>query len=128
MEILKIAGIAIVAAAAIAFLKDVKPELAVFAGVAAGVLIFITVADMLTAIIATVTGLVGKTGIQPELTASVLKIIGVGYIAEFAAGVCEDSGNKGLGDKIIFGGKVVILFLSLPILKGLLDVIIALLP
>ena len=58
---------------------------------------------------------------------SVLKIVGVGYITEFANSICVDSGNSSIGDKILIAGKIIILTLSLPILTNLLNIIIELL-
>ncbi|MDR1093579.1 MAG: hypothetical protein LBL66_05465 [Clostridiales bacterium] len=127
MEIIKIAGIGVTAAIAIALLKDTKPEIAILIGVAAGIVIFLTVADMLAAVISSFAELVLKTGAPAAAVSAVMKILGVGYLTEFAAGLAEDTGAKGLGDKIVFGGKIIILFLALPIIKTVFEIITSLL-
>ena len=55
-----------------------------------------------------------------------LKIVGIGYIADFSAGVVEESGSKALADKIIFGGKLLIFVASLPIVKMLMEIVTSL--
>lgn len=128
MDIIKIAAIGIIASIIIVILKQDKPEIAILIGVAASVCILILLINYLTEVIGLFTLIVDKTGIDTSLFSGIIKIIGVGYITEFAAGICEDSGNKGLGEKISLGGKVIILVLSLPILIAVIDVIINLIP
>lgn len=128
MEILKIVGVGVVAAVAIVILKDIRPDIAILIGIVAGVLIFLSVVNMLMEIVSTFTGIIQKTGVSGEAVSAVLKIIGVGYLTEFAAGLCEDTGSKSLGDKVVFGGKVVILFLALPIVRALFSIVLGLLP
>ena len=127
MEILQIVGIGVIAAIIIAVIRDVKPEIAIITGVAAGILIFLLAVNMLMQIINTFTELIDRTGINNAAVSAMLKIIGVGYLTEFAEGICEDTGNKSLGDKILFGGKIIIMFLALPIIKTLFEIVTGLL-
>ena len=55
---------------------------------------------------------------QPYLEA-LLKMIGITYVAEFAAGMCRDAGYGSLGSQIEIFGKLSILALSMPILLAL---------
>ena len=126
-EIIKIVGIGITAAIATALLRESKPEIAIIVGVAAGIAIFLLVADMLTTIVSSFTETVIKTGVPLAAVSAVMKILGVGYLTEFAAGLAEDTGARGLGDKIVFGGKIIILFLALPIIKSVFEIITSLL-
>ena len=41
-----------------------------------------------------------------------LKIIGVGYLVEFSAGVCSDTGNSSIADKVILGYTNQLMFLT----------------
>ena len=51
-------------------------------------------------------------------------MLGVGYLTEFANGICVDSGNASVGNKILIAGKVIIFCLALPIITNLLDIIV----
>jgi len=128
MDIIKIAAIGIIASIIIVILKQDKPEIAILIGVAASICILIILVNYLTDVIGLFYLIVQKTGIDDSLFSGIIKIIGVGYITEFASGICEDSGNKSLAEKISLGGKIVILVLSLPILVAVIDVIINMIP
>ena len=127
MNILQIAAIGIIAAVLITLLKETKPELAIMLGVAAGVIIIILVVDELYEVVAFY-NIAEVSGIAGGIFTTVLKIIGIGYVTEFAANVCSDSGCKSVGDKIQFAGKVVIMVLALPIINSLLSLIVEILP
>lgn len=124
MDIIKIAAIGIISSIIIVVIKQDKPEIALLIGIAAAVSILIILINYLTEVIGLFSLIVSKTGIDASLFSAIIKIIGVGYITEFSASICEDSGNKSIGEKISFGGKIIILILSLPILTAVIDVII----
>ena len=70
---------------------------------------------------------VGETaGIDDALVKTVVKIIAVGYLVEFSAGILSDFGQNSVADKLIFAGKIVILVLSIPILESVLSLVGAL--
>ena len=52
---------------------------------------------------------------------TLLKMIGITYIAEFSAGICKDAGYGALGTQIEIFGKLSILAVSMPILLALLE-------
>ena len=84
MNILQIVAIGIIAAMLISLLKETKPELAILLGVAAGVIIIIMVVDELYEVVASFYNIAGISGIAEGLFTTVLKIIGIGYVTEFA--------------------------------------------
>lgn len=124
MDLIKIVAIGIIASLIVVIVKQEKPEIALIVGIAAAVSILIILVNYLTEVLGIFSLIVDRTGIDQSLFSAIIKIIGVGYLAEFSAGICEDSGNKSIGEKISFGGKIVILILSLPILTAVIDVII----
>ena len=54
---------------------------------------------------------------------TLLKIVGICFTAEIASLICEDSGNASLGKALQFLASTVILYLSLPMLTKLLDLV-----
>ena len=54
---------------------------------------------------------------------ALLKMIGIGYLVEFSAGILSDFGQNSVADKLIFCGKIVILILAIPILESVLSLI-----
>lgn len=127
MEVVKLVGIGIVISLIVVLLKQTKPEFALLALLAGSVLMLVYVLNYFSSIFAVFKEIINKTGINSELFAIVLKIIGVGYLVEFGASVCNDSGNTAIGDKIVLGGKIIIFAMALPIITNLFDLLLELL-
>ena len=61
--------------------------------------------------------------LQGDFLGILLKVLGIGLVAEIASGVCNDAGNGSLGKTIHIMGSAVILYLSLPVFRSLMDVL-----
>lgn len=59
---------------------------------------------------------------------TILKIIGIAYIAEFASQITKDAGQSAIASKIELGGKILILAMAIPILTVMIETIIKLIP
>ncbi|MDD4291238.1 MAG: SpoIIIAC/SpoIIIAD family protein [Clostridia bacterium] len=127
MGFVQILGLGLIVTMAIVLLKQSRPELAVLIGIAGGVAIIILVMDELFTVVYAFYELAEQTGLSDGIFKSVLKIIGIGYLAEFSANICLDAGSKSVGEKILFAAKVIIMISALPILQSLVDVIASLL-
>lgn len=128
IELFKIIGIGILTLIAYLIIKPLKPEVAVFISLVGSVIVIMSCIDGLMQVINTMTSFVEKTGINTGLFGCILKIIGVGYVIEFASGICSNSGNSGLADAITLAGKITILVISLPIINSLITIIMEILP
>ncbi|MBS7401329.1 MAG: hypothetical protein KIG16_02320 [Eubacteriales bacterium] len=128
MDLTKLIVIAIASALGVLLLKQVKPELAVVVGLVGTILIFLMVVNGLTKIIGSMNNIVAQTGLATELFASILKIVGIGYLCEIAASICQEAGAKSVADMVILGGKVIIMVLAIPIIQTLVDVVLGVLP
>lgn len=127
VEILKVIGLALITTISVIILKQQKPEIAVIVGVAGSVLIFFYLVDMISDVFGLFETVVSKTNIDSELFIVLIKIIGIGYITEFSANICSDSGNSAIASKIILAGKLTIFLLSVPIIISLIELIVGLL-
>lgn len=126
--IFKIIGIGIIGTIIVGLLKGIKSELAVYVSVATCIIILINVLSGFVSVVETFNGIIDKTGIDSGLFSGVLKIIGVGYITEYSAEICRDSGGESIASKITLGGKIAIFLLALPILNKLVEIVVALIP
>lgn len=127
MEIFKIIAIGLITTVAVLVVKQTKPEIAVFVGLAGSLLIFIEIIGMVSEVFVVFNSIVTKTGVSSELFGVLMKIIGVGYLTEFSASLCADSGNTSIADKIMLGGKIVILVLAIPIFISIINIVTGLL-
>lgn len=123
MEIAKIIGVGLVTAITALVLKATKPELAFAVTIAGGVIILIFAFDLLSASFQIFTEIAEKTGIDNSLVKIILKIVAIGYLVEFGAGIIEDFGSKSIADKLVLAGKVIIFTVSIPIIRSLISLI-----
>ena len=54
-----------------------------------------------------------------------LKLIGIAYICEFAAGISKDAGYGAVASQIELMGRLTMLMVSLPVLSQVIDIIIS---
>lgn len=127
MNILKLVGIAVSAVVAALALRAYRPEMSLQISLAAGVMILILTLDDISAVIGSVSALSNGLGIDNERIKTVFKIIGVAYLAQFAASVCRDAGESAMAGKMELVGRVMILMLALPLVSSVLEVVARLL-
>ena len=53
----------------------------------------------------------------------VLKVVAIAYLAEFGSQLCEDAGEKAIGGKIQWAGKVMIFVVATPVILALMNLI-----
>ena len=123
MEIFKICFVGIVTAFCFMILKENKSDLAVVTAIAGGCVILLMTMEYIFGIFSTISALMEKVGINNGIFNILIKIIGIGYIIDFSAGIIEDSGAKSLSEKVVLCGKIVIMAMSLPILVKLFEII-----
>ena len=128
MEIMQIVALGFVATIIIIVLKAQKPEIAVQISILAGIIIFLLVVSKLTAVIELINSYAERVNIDMAYISTLLKIIGIAYIAEFGAEVCKDAGESAIASKIELAGKVIIVVIAVPIITSLLDLIIKIMP
>ena len=125
--IVKIVFIAIICIFISSCLKQYSQEFSNIVSICGGVILFLLCTDKINEIVLYLNNLFLISSIDFDYLTHILKIIGVGYITEFTADIAEDFNNKIIASKVILGGKVVICVMSLPILKELLALLLALL-
>ena len=127
MEIIQIAAIAIVAAVLSLIFQGNHKEYGLYIGIVAGVLIFFRIAGYLGSVIESLRGITEKTGLEQSTVLILFKIIGIGYITEFASQICKDAGQGAIGLKVEMAGKILIIVISMPIFMTLIDTLTGLL-
>ena len=123
MEIFRIAAIGIITALCVLVLRENRSDIATLIGIIGGVIILLSLIDYFTQIFDFLKQLIDKAGIDGGVIKALVKIVGIGYVAEFSAGIVEESGSKALAEKIALGGKVIIFIMSIPIIKLLFEIV-----
>ena len=127
MLIFKVATIAIVVTVLSLVIRQSRPDISVLVTVAGAIVILLLLLKQFSSIFSWFDELANKTNISSSILAVILKIVGIGYIAEFVATACEDAGNKSMAEKVVLSAKIIILSLSLPILSSVIDTIVSVL-
>lgn len=128
MDIIKIIGIGFIALIIAIVLKQYRPEFAIYVSIIAGVLILLFLSDKITEIFNLVESMSTKSNINSKYIMILIKITGIAILTEFAVSVCKDANETSIASKIDMGGKVLIIAISLPIIKALLETTIKILP
>lgn len=61
--------------------------------------------------------------LREDMLGILLKAVGIGLVAELASVICSDGGNASLGKQMQLLGSAVILYISLPVFRSLLQLI-----
>ena len=61
--------------------------------------------------------------LREDMLGTLLKAVGIGLVAELASVICSDGGNASLGKQMQLLGSAVILYISLPVFRSLLQLI-----
>ena len=128
MEIVKIIGVGFIALILIIIMKQYKPEFMMYISIIAGAIIIILSMGRISGIINLLTTFSRKAGINAEYLKILLKITGIAILTEFAVSICKDSGESAIASKIDFGGKIIVISISIPIISALLELILKIMP
>lgn len=119
MNIIAIAGIAILAAILAAMLRRYHQEYSVILSIAAGVIILFEVFANITPAVRQISTLLSSSGLSTEYAAILFKALGICFLAQFAADSCRDAGESALASKVELAGKIAIVILSLPLFENI---------
>ncbi|CAM3599976.1 MAG: Stage III sporulation protein AD [Hydrogenibacillus schlegelii] len=128
MEIWQIVGIGLTATALSLVLKAERPAFAFFVVLVAGVMLFFLILDDVVKIVALLADLAQRAKVNTLFVATILKIVAVAYIADFAAQISRDAGEGSIAGKIELGGKLMILLMAVPIIEALIEAVLRLIP
>lgn len=93
-----------------------------------GCAIFLFLVDQIYAIIHMIEEIAVNAKVNIVYVETILKIIGIAYIAEFASQITKDAGQGAIASKIELAGKILILAMAIPILSVLIETIIQMIP
>lgn len=109
-------------------MKEQKPTFAFMLVVFVGCVIFLFLIDQIYEIIRMLEKIALNASVNMVYVETILKIIGIAYIAEFGAQITKDAGQGAIASKIELGGKILILAMAIPILTVIIETVISLIP
>ena len=124
MEILiKAAVIGIIGALLALVIKRPNPELSLILTLGIGALVLGFALELVGGIRELVELAMRDMGLSAALVSPMLKCAGIGIITKLAADVCDDADSKGIASSVEIAGAAAALFVALPLLKTLLQMI-----
>lgn len=123
MEILQIAGIAVSGMLLVSLIRTFRPEFAIYAVVATVIIILLLSVQQLTAVFQFLKSVYDEMTYGKEYFPIIIKVLAVAYLSDFTAQLCNDAGETSIGSKVELAGKIIIFYLSLPILVSILQLV-----
>lgn len=103
--------------------KGARSEYGIYISVVLSLVIFFCVLGYLKELVDAVRSIGRYIHIDMVYIETLIKILGVTYIAEFSSGICKDAGYQAIAAQIEVFGKLMVLALSMPVLMTLLETI-----
>ncbi|MFC5713323.1 stage III sporulation protein AD [Thalassorhabdus alkalitolerans] len=128
MEIVQIVGFGLIATFLALVVKEQKPVFAFLLTLFVGAVIFLFLLEHIRTAIQLIENLAGQASINMIYLHTILKIIGIAYIAEFGSQIAKDAGQGAMASKIELAGKVLIVVMAIPIFNVLVETVLSLIP
>jgi len=121
----KFLGLSVALALIALTLRSLNKPLGTAFSLIAGAALLTALVDPMRQAVEVLQNLAASAQMEAGQTALVLKLLGVGFAAEFAAQACRDAGENGLAMRVELGGKVLLLLTAAPLLQEMADLILA---
>jgi stage III sporulation protein AD len=127
MDFFTILALILIATVLLLIIRKERPEIALLLAIAAAGLVLSGLLKSISQIVTVFQSLALRSQFNLDYLKLIVKIVGLAYLAGFAAQICKDAGEGGMAAKIELAGKIFILSLGIPIMVGLLDLILKIL-
>jgi len=128
MEIIQVVGLGLLVTVLVLIIKEQKPMFAFLLTAFTGILIFLFLIGKISSVIQVLEDLAVQSGVNMVFLKTILKIIGIAYIAEFGAQIVRDAGLESVASKIELSGKILIMVMAIPIVTVIIETVLNLLP
>ena len=123
MDILRISVLGVSGVLLAIFLKDRAPEYVSLISLGTGLVILGLAVGKIGYLFDSLEQLRESLPVDGSYVTTLLKMIGITYIGQFASGICKDAGYGSTGTQIELFCRLSVMVLSMPVLLALLDTI-----
>ncbi len=120
---LKIAGTVLCEMLVYTLIKQYKPEYAPLSQLAAAAVLIFIIGDEIRGSLSAFSSLAGIGKISSEYVSVLIKVLGISLVTQVLSDMCRDSGNTSAATRLEFSGKVIIVAVSLPVIKGFTELV-----
>lgn len=123
LDILRISVLGVSGVLLTIFLKDRAPEYVSLISMGIGLVILGLAVGKIRYLFDSLEQLRESLPVDGSYVTTLLKMIGITYIGQFASGICKDAGYGSTGTQIELFCRLSVMVLSMPVLLALLDTI-----
>ena len=116
----QIVGLALVCSCICLVLRSQNGTLAMLLSLCGCVLLYIAALGLFSPVLKIMDDLRVLSGLSDSVTAPMLKATGIGVVAQTAASVCDDAGEKALGKAVEVCCSVMTLYVTIPLLSAVI--------
>ncbi|HPZ41283.1 MAG: stage III sporulation protein AD [Dethiobacteria bacterium] len=128
MEIVQVVGLGLVAALLVLILREYQPEMAMQVSLVTGVIIMFLVFNQIIGAVNVITETAVAAGINLVYLQTLLRVIGIAYLAEFGAQLCRDAGEGSIASRVELAAKVIILVMAVPVIVEIMESVLGMIP
>lgn len=114
MTVYTVVAVGVLGAVLTLTVRQLKPELGLFVSAAAGILILLLAVAELSGTLDALESLAMRYEIPSDYVGLLVKIIGITCLVQFGVQICKDAGESAIASRVEFGGRTLILALTLP--------------
>ncbi|BDF34108.1 stage III sporulation protein AD [Lachnospiraceae bacterium] len=123
MNMIQIGVIGVVGTLLAIQFKSGKSEYGIYISVVLSLFIFFCIISRLNIIVDMMRTISSYINMDTAYIGTLIKMLGITYVAEFSSGICKDAGYQTIAVQIEIFGKLAVLVLSMPVLMALLETI-----
>ena len=123
MDVIQIGILGVAGALLAVQFKSGKTEYGIYISLALSLFIFFAVVSRLKILVDLLAQIGDYIQMDAAYTGTLLKMLGITYVAEFSSAICKDAGYQTIAVQIEILPKLAILVLSMPVLMALLSAI-----
>lgn len=123
MDILKTGILAVAGILLAVQFKNGKTEYGLYISLVLSIFIFLNIVSKVEVMVRAFRSIGEYIELDKTYVGTLIKMLGITYVAEFSSGICKDAGYQTIASQIQIFGKLTILVLSMPVLSALLNTI-----
>ncbi len=120
---IRVAGIGLLATFCALALKRDTPGASYLLAAAAGTVIIVLISDMLGSILDFCRELADMAGVSGAVLSPLLKTLGIALVTQFAAEASRDAKETAIASYIEVGGMVAALYVALPLMRSVVELV-----
>lgn len=126
MSAITICAAATLASVLAIILKKNNAEYSIILTVCASAILVTYIAGGILEAFGEIRAIFSQSGLDENYIALLLKCVGICFLTEFTCDTCKDAGQASLAGIVLFGGRISVLILALPLFSQLLLIVLSL--